>query len=83
MRKGQKLKRRRLKSDPQALRGQEKMRKGVSAVRVQDMDGRLVRHWSREDLIEISHRVVRDQARDEMTMNAQDVKDISSGGLVS
>lgn len=65
----------------QALRGQGKMRKKTSAAQVQDMTGRLVPHRLREELINMNHRGIQGQARAGMTVNAQDVKGTSSGGL--
>ena len=78
-----KRKRRGLKSDPQALRGQERMRKRVSAIQVQGIAKRQVCHWSRGDLIEKSHQVIRGRAPVEMTVSARDANGTLSAGLVS
>ena len=79
----QKLKRKSQKSDPRALRGQERMRKKACAIRAQDIPGRRVHHRSRGGMIKMSRQEIQGRARARMTTGVQDARGTPSGGLAS
>ena len=70
MRKGQRLKRRSLRSSHKDPRDQRRTRKEKNAKRAKGMAGRLVRHRLMEDLTKMIPRMIQGQARAKMTANA-------------
>ena len=83
MKNREKLKRRSQKFAPQALKGQEKIRRKTGAVQARDVAGKQVRRRWKGELIKMSHREIRGRARAAMTAGAQGVRGILSGGLAS